>query len=162
FRLSRTVSASYHAILTHTDEGVDEQSQFILDNETFGNGAYTTALDGESFGGTGLQMELIQDGRHFNSTVRYSQLSPDFSVHAGFVNQNSNRNFMNNSSVVVYPKSRIIDEMSIRHVAGLFYNWDGVLKDKFSMPSINFTLPGQTGVQIGYLWSTERYAGIRI
>jgi hypothetical protein len=52
--------------------------------------------------------------------------------------------------------------MSIRHIAGLFYNWDGVLKDKFSMPSINFSLPGQTGVQVGYLWSTERYAGIRI
>lgn len=161
-RISRTLSASYHAILTQTDEGDDEQSKAILGDETFSNGAYTMALDGESFGGTGLQMEVTQDGRHVKSTFRYSQLSPDFRVHAGFVNQNSNRNITNSSTIVFYPKTKLIDEMSIRHIAGLFYNWDGVLKDKFSMPSINFSLPGQTGVQIGYLWSTERYVGVRI
>lgn len=160
-RFTRTLSASYHMVLSQTDEGVDPSLTDMLGGPNARHGRHTLAFDGESFTGTGLGLGLSQSGRHFRSTFNYTHLSPEFRAHAGFVNSNSQRNLFNNTSIVLYPKTPLIDELRLQHMGGLFYNWDGLQKDRFSMPSINMTLPGQTGVQVGYLWSVERFAGIQ-
>jgi hypothetical protein len=160
-RLTRTFSASYHMVVSQTDEGVDPSLTPRLGGASTTHGKHTLAFDGENFAGTGVGIGLSQNGRHFRSTLNYTQLSPEFRAHAGFVNTNSQRNFINNTSLVFYPSTPLIDELRLQNFVGLFYNWDGLLKDRFSMPSINLMLPGQTGVQIGYLWSTERFAGVR-
>lgn len=160
-RFTRTLSASYHMVLSQTDEGVDPSLTDMLGGPNARHGRHTLAFDGESFTGTGLGIGLSQSGRHFRSTFNYTHLSPEFRAHAGFVNSNSQRNLFNNTSIVLYPQTPLIDELRLQHMGGLLYNWDGLQKDRFSMPSINMTLPGQTGVQVGYLWSAERFAGIQ-
>jgi hypothetical protein len=160
-RFTRTLSASYHLVASHTDEGDDPSLTERLGGSSAIHGKHTLAFDGESFTGTGIGVGIANNGRHFRSTLNYTQLSPEFRAHAGFINSNSQRNFSNNTSLVFYPSTPLIDELRLQHIGGMFYNWDGLQKDRFSMPSINMTLPGQTGVQIGYLWSTERFAGVR-
>lgn len=160
-RFTRTLSASYHMVLSQTDEGEDPSLTELLGGPEATHGKHTLAFDGETFTGTGLGLGLSRTGRHFRTSFNYTQMSPEFRAHAGFVNSNSQRNLSNNTSIVLYPKTSLIDELRLQHIAGFFYNWDGLQKDRFSMPSINMSLPGQTGIQIGYLWSTERFAGIR-
>jgi len=160
-RLTRTFSASYHLVVSHTDEGEDPTLTDRIGGATASHGKHTLAFDGESFAGTGIGVGLSNSGRHFRSSLNYTQLSPEFRAHTGFINTNSQRNVSNNTSLVFYPSTPLIDELRIQHIGGLFYNWDGLQKDRFSMPSINMTLPGQTGIQISYLWSTERFAGVR-
>jgi hypothetical protein len=160
-RFTRTLSASYHMVVSHTDEGADSSLTDMLGGPLATHGKHTLAFDGESFSGTGVGLGLSQTGRHFRTSFNYTQLSPEFRAHAGFINSNSQRNLSNNTSLVFYPSTPLIDELRLQHIGGLFYNWDGLQKDRFSMPSVNMTLPGQTGVQIGYLWSTERFADVR-
>jgi hypothetical protein len=160
-RFTRTLSASYHMVLSQTDEGNDPAVNERLGGTSIRHGKHTIAFDGESFAGTGIGIGLAQNGRNFRSTLNYTQLSPEFRAHAGFVNSNSQRNIFNNTSLTFYPATPLIDELRLQHMGGFFYNWDGLLKDRFSMPSINMTLPGQTSTQISYLMSTERFAGVR-
>jgi hypothetical protein len=161
-RLNKTISTSYHVVVSHTDEGVDENTFVRFQNQTFASGKYTLAYDGERFTGSGLGVGVSQNGRNFRSNFTYTQLSPEFRAHAGFVNQNARRNVFNTSEITLYPRVNWMDQISLKHMGGLFYNWDGILKDKFSMPSVAVSLPGQTAIQIGYLWSVERFGGVRI
>lgn len=160
-RFTRTLSASYHLVLSQTDEGNDAALNERLGGTSIRHGKHTIAFDGESFAGTGIGFGLAHNGRYFRSTLNYTQLSPEFRAHAGFVNSNSQRNIFNNTSLTFYPATSLINELRLQHMGGLFYNWDGLQKDRFSMSSINMTLPGQTSMQISYVMSTERFAGVR-
>ncbi len=161
-RLNKTLSTSYHVVVSNTNEGEDLNTYSRFEGQTFASGKYTLAYDGEHFTGSGLGIGVAQNGRNFKSNLTYTQLSPEFRAHAGFVNQNARRNVFNNSEIIMYPQVASIDQISLKHMGGLFYNWDGVQKDRFSMPSIAVSLPGQTAIQVGYLWSVERFGGIRI
>lgn len=162
FRLNKTLSSFYHLVLSTTDEGTDQTTIARFEDQTFANGKYTLAYDGETFSGSGLTAGLLQNGRNFRNSLTYTQLSPDFRAHAGFVTQNARRTVFNDSEIIIYPKSELVDEMNIELTTGLFYNWDGVLKDRFIMPSFEINLPGQTNLELEYLWSVERFAGVRL
>jgi len=162
FRLNKTVSSFYHLVLSNTDEGTDQSTITRFQDQTFSNGKYTLAYDGERFTGSGLTAGLSQNGRNFRSNLNYTQLSPDFRAHTGFVTQNARRSIFSDSDIILYPKTPLIDQINIELATGLFYNWDGILKDRFAMPSLEITLPGQTNLEIEYLWSIERFAGVRI
>jgi hypothetical protein len=162
YRINQTLSSYYHVVLTNTDEGIDQSTISRFQNQTFANGKYTLAYDGESFTGTGITTGLSQNGRNFRSNTTYTQLSPDFRAHTGFVTQNARRTIFNDSDIIIYPKSTVVDQINLELTTGLFYNWDGVLKDRFIMPSVEINLPGQTNVEFEYLWSVERFAGVRI
>jgi hypothetical protein len=162
FRLNKTLSSFYHLVLSTTDEGTDQATITRFQDQTFANGKYTLAYDGETFTGSGLTAGLFQNGRNFRNSLTYTQFSPDFRAHTGFVTQNARRTVFNDFEIIIYPKSELVDEMNIELTTGLFYNWDGVLKDRFIMPSFEINLPGQTNVELEYLWSVERFAGVRL
>jgi len=162
FRINKTLSSFYHLVLSNTEEGTDQSTITRFQDQTFANGKYTLAYDGETFSGTGLTAGLFQNGRNFRNSLTYTQLSPDFRAHTGFVTQNARRTIFNDSEIIIYPKIDLVDEIKVELTTGLFYNWDGVLKDRFIMPSFEINLPGQTNLEFEYLWSVERFAGVRI
>lgn len=162
FRINKTLSSFYHLVLSNTEEGTDQSTITRFQDQTFANGKYSLAYDGETFSGTGLTAGLFQNGRNFRNSLTYTQLSPDFRAHTGFVTQNARRTIFNDSEIIIYPKIDLVDEIKVELTTGLFYNWDGVLKDRFIMPSFEINLPGQTNLEFEYLWSVERFAGVRI
>ena len=97
YRLSGQFAAS------RSQEPVDEDLSNEVDDITFANGKHTAALDGESYWGNALTLELDREARYYSFEAGYESLSPTFRADNGFVRQNSTRRVYFWQGVTLYP-----------------------------------------------------------
>lgn len=123
----------------------------------FARGKYTTAFDGESFGGHALYASLERDARHWSFDFDYWAASPAFRADNGFITSNDNRQLILWTAYSFYPNSKVLDRFNPSVTAGRFWNYANVRKDNWIRPAINFQFKAQTNVFIGSVFSTERF-----
>ena len=143
-----------------TQEMNDPERSETLVEERFGNNRYTSLLDGESFSGTGYNLEFGRNARHWNFEFEYEQLSPTFRADNGFIRQNNSKEFFGFQSITLYPKSSFLDRIQ-PYVYGLrTWNFDNTPKLSFIAPSIGITMKGQTYFEANYQIGEEQFNNV--
>jgi hypothetical protein len=117
----------------------------------FGTSGYTAGFNGEKYSGTGLDVGLSYNGRSYNFSLGYSQYSPTFQTYNGLFTSTGNRAISMHNSFIFYPQNSFFDKITISIPAALRFNFEGLKKEQFSSPSIEFQLKGQTEVSLSYL-----------
>ncbi len=150
-------------VYSNTVEPVDEELSEDVDNITFGKKGYTSALDGESFGGYAARVEFDRSARHWSFEVGYEAVSPTFRADNGFVRQNNNQTAYIWQGVTIYPEETVpfIDRIRPNMVVGSNWNFDGLQKSFFFRPSLFIQLKKQTNIQINWWYREENFSGIQ-
>jgi hypothetical protein len=148
-------------VASRTAESNDPALSEDFDEATFADGDYTTALDGETFGGYASYLSFERGARHYNLDIDLWQTSPTFRAANGFVTQNDNRRFHIWQGYTFYPeKVGFIDQIRPALVVGKIWNFDGLRKDEWVTPMLWARLKGQTNVSVEYIAvSNERFQG---
>lgn len=146
---------------SHTEEPNNPALSEDFDQETFADGKYTAAFDGETFSGYATYLSFVRNARHWNYYVDFTQTSPTFRASNGFVTQNDNRFLLTSQSYTFYPENiGFIDRIQPGVTLGKIWNYDGLRKDEFISPRLFLSLKAQTNVNLNYiLVSNERFAG---
>jgi hypothetical protein len=148
-------------VASRTAEPNDLSLSEDFDETTFADGDYTTAFDGETFGGYASYLSVERNARHYSLDVDFWQTSPTFRAANGFVTQNDNRRFHLWQGYTFYPeKVGFIDQIRPALVVGRIWNFDGLRKDEWVSPMLWARLKGQTNVNVQYIAvSNERFQG---
>ncbi len=146
---------------SHTQEINDTSLSEGFNDETFGRGKHTAALDGEKFNGHALTTEFLRDGRHWWFETEYSQYSPTFRADNGFIRQNDIRDFSFFNGFNIYPeKIGFIDRISPRGGFGREWNFDNVQKEDFGFVGMFVQMKAQTRAFAGLEMNRELFNGV--
>lgn len=128
----------------------------------FDHGKYSTALDGESFGGHNMYASFEIETRNFTFDLDYNEESPTFRADNGFIFMNSTRSTEAVFEYRFYHDSKIFDWISPGLVYGRVWKYDdGTFKDEWVVPTLAAMLKGQTQINIAWLISREDFRGKR-
>jgi hypothetical protein len=131
----------------------------------FDHGQHTLNFDGERFNGSATVVALERMTQSFDAHAEYGLTSPDYRAGDGFVTQNGFR----------YTEAWIGDKYILRdapdwlkwmiEVDGSFegqrtWDYDGVTKQEYLRPGLDFALTGQTNLHIKYKRTSERFSGV--
>ena len=144
---------------SHSQEPVDATLSERLGTETFAEGRYTSALDGESFWGHGMTFELDREARYYGFEAGYELLSPTFRADNGFVRQNNNQRVYFWQGVTLYPSKHLsfVDRLRPNIVVGSRWNTYGLQKSLFVSGGVFMQLKRQTQVNIRYERVREQF-----
>ena len=161
FRFWKKYSLSGQFVMSRSQESVDEELSEDIGDLTFGSQQYTGALDGESFGGHAMQVELDRDARYWNFEVGYGGSNPTFRADNGFVRQNNSQRLYMWQGLTLYPSKHLkfIDRIRPNVVVGSRWNYAGLHKGTFFSPALNLQFKRQTFVVFRYELGSERFAG---
>ena len=153
YRFSGQLAAS------RSKEPMDAVLSKEVKDETFANGRYTAALDGESFRGYGMTFELDRESRYYGFEAGYEALSPTFRADNGFVRQNNNQRVYFWQGVTLYPSKHLsfVDRLRPNIVVGSRWNAYGVQKSMFLSAGMFMQLKRQTRVNIRYERVREQF-----
>ena len=133
-----------------------------LDGITFDMGKYTAAFDGEDFFGTGIYASWERNGRLWSFDFDYRDYSPTFRAETGFIGWNSRREISVFNAWTHRPESDLVMSVTPLIVVGGVYNYDGVRKDYWVVPRLEFELARQTRLEFGAVISGERFRGEKL
>ena len=160
-RLSKSVNIIGQYIATHTRELNDPSSSVFLEGQTFFDGKHTTALDQESFYGTGMITQLRRQSRHWNFTVDYNQVSPDYRTETGYDPLNDYRNLSLYSQYTIYAKTGLIERITPRTFNLKRWFWNGSPKSSVINVGTDFQLrKAQSYFSVNYSRNSEHYHGM--
>lgn len=162
FRLSKSYSIIGQYIGTRTKEPLDAEANQYLTGMTFDDGKYTTALDKESFYGSGMISQLRRQSRNWSFTVNYDHVSPAYRTETGYDPLNDYRNLSLYTQYTFYPKSGLIERITPKTYNLKRWFWDGSPKASFVNVGTDFQLrTAQTYVSFNYSNNAEHYRGTR-
>ena len=150
----------YQLVGSRTVEPDDPSLTEGVNGLTFDRGAHTAAFDGETFSGWGQYTSLERSARHWNFDIDYWASSPTFRADNGFETRNDFRQLIGFTELNLYPEIDWLDRFTADVRAARIWNFDGVRKDDFIQPTLEFTLKRQTFMEFGHLWGRERFADI--
>jgi hypothetical protein len=158
FRQNYTIEAQ--GVLSHTEE--PDRLDLIpgVEGDTFDRGDYTTALDGETFGGHSAYVSLEREARHWEFDMEYWDSSPTFRADNGFVFRNSERFLAWQNVYTVRPDNRWFDSISPQMLVWRRWNAFSVRKGQAAENNLVFSFKGQTSVMLGYDRMEERFRNV--
>ena len=161
FRFWKKYSLSGQIVVSRSQEAVDHELSKELEDITFGSRQFTGTLDGESFWGHAMQVELNREARYWSFEAGYEGLSPTFRADNGFVRQNNNQRLYVWQGVTLYPSKHLnfVDRIRPNVVAGSRWNYEGLHKSAFLSPGLNLQFKRQTNIEFRYVLNSEHFAG---
>ena len=131
------------------------------DYETFDNGKYTAAFDGESFTGFGGIVTLRRSAKHWSFTAEYFNQSPVARRDNGFITSNNFRDFFIYNEYTFYTDNNIFKRIEPEFAFFLRHNYDGKLREVFMEPKIYIEFNNQIHLSASYaLINNEQYGGV--
>ncbi len=128
----------------------------------YGRTGDDVTFNGQQFGGSSTEVELRRDGRSYGFSFRYMDRSPLFQAQDGFVPENDLRSGFFSQYFQFYPNNAFVDSWSIAMNTGLHFNYDGLRKEKWLLPSLSAQLKSQTNVSLmWFVVNDERYKGVQ-
>jgi uncharacterized protein DUF5916 len=132
------------------------------DTRTLGSTGHDAAFNGEQFTGTSAMLNFSRNARAYSVGLQYLDREPTFQAQDGFVNNTDTRMLFLNQSYTFYPTGALVDQWSISMNNALHYNYDGIRKEKWALPSLYMQLKGQTNLSVTYwLVNDELYKGVQ-
>ncbi|HYQ85976.1 MAG TPA: DUF5916 domain-containing protein [Bacteroidota bacterium] len=129
---------------------------------SFGSTGYDAKFNGEQYTGTAARVNVQRSGRNYSINAQYFDRSPTFQAQDGFVPGNNTRMAILDQQYTFYPTGDVVDQWTIQLNNGLHYNYDGIRKEKWALPSLFAQLKGQTYITILYfLVNDELYKGVQ-
>lgn len=167
FRLTRNWKVEAQVLGSHTVEPDLADSNAlnlrIADRlgagTTFGDGDHTVLFDGEDYFGHAGYLSLERDGNLWAFDVDLWNYSPEFRAENGFVNQVDHLRNTVFTGLFFKPDTALFDQIAPTVSIGRIWNSEGVRKDEWVRPAVNFGFKGQTNAELGLLLSEERFAG---
>jgi hypothetical protein len=158
-RLFRNYRIEAQVVTSHTAEPEEAGPTSSLDDVLFDDGRHTAVFDGESFWGHAEYVSLERDARRWNFDFDYWAYSPTFRADNGFVTQNDTRRVTGWTAWFFRPDTRLLDEIYPAVGVGRVWNFDGLRKDEWIRPELNFGFKRQTSLSVAWLTSNERFRG---
>jgi hypothetical protein len=162
-RLSESNSLVFQFLGSYTRE-VDNIALLpdsSFNSRRFGDNDYTAGLDGESFMGHGLLVNLGRSTGNYWGGMEYSELSPTFRADNGFEPSNNRRMVTSWIGGIL----RFEDNSTLENIEGDIYaarkwNFDGVKKDEWINSELEVQFrAAQTWIQFSYMRSNELFGG---
>ncbi len=147
---------------SYTTEASDTALTENIGQIDFGGHKYTTAYDGESFGGHAVYTGLTRETRRWYMEMEYLEHSPAFRADNGIVTRNDFRwaEFLNVFNF--YPESRIFDRIQQGIEIARIWNSNGQYRDGWISPFLFLQLKGQTNISIHYVNTRENFRGQKL
>jgi len=163
-RLSASNSLEFQLVGSHTEE-VDNPAlgDSSLLTTGFGDGRYTGLLDGETFYGHGLNVELGRNTGSYYLGADYRELSPTFRADNGFEPSNNWRMAdIGLGAIKRFDEGGLLENVEGDVHAARKWNFDGVRKDEWVTADMTVRFrKGQTGIHSNYMRSNELFRGVQ-
>ena len=159
YRLSPNDALEFQFLATNTQELDDPALTEGITPETFDNGQYTAALDGEKFWGHGVYGSYERQTSNFWLDLDYRERSPTFRADSGFENSNDQRmGFWNSGYHIRFDDSPTLERITPQFNLGRKWNWDGTKKDEWYNANLSVNLrAAQTGFHARVMQSNELF-----
>lgn len=156
FRIHKNYRIEGQLLRSHTRERNDARltSELGAEGVSFDGGRHTAAMDGESFDGTALSAQFVRDAEIWNASLWHEAFSPAFRADNGFITGNSTRAAGAYSSLTFRPNRKFLREIVVEGNVARTWNWDGLEKEGFFRPQVEFGLPRQS-----WAWVARRFFG---
>jgi hypothetical protein len=115
----------------------------------------TRMLDGSYFAGPAFEGDLSRGGRNWANDLHYTGRSTGFLTFTGFDPQNDTHQINEQFRYVFWPKSKWLLNWSPRMRIYRFYDNAPILTGWGYMPELNFEMPRQTYLTLGYAEEEE-------
>jgi hypothetical protein len=152
-------SVSFHALKSWCKEPND--TVFFAGSPEITFGKYTSAFDGESFSGLAWKLAFGRDARYWDFSVSHVERSPEFRADNGFFRGNNYKGDELSTGITFRPDRWMVETIEPQISAGLSYNFDGILNNRYISPSLFVHFKKQTYLSMYYALSSEDYAGKR-
>ncbi|OGC78326.1 MAG: hypothetical protein A2Z27_04075 [candidate division Zixibacteria bacterium RBG_16_50_21] len=159
-KLSRNYRLVWQALFSRTQEPDRPALTAGITQTYFERGKHTVAFDGESYWGHAAFASLERQARLWSFELEFWQTSPSFRADNGFVTRSDRREADFWTGLTIRPKSSYVFGIYPNVSMGRIWNFDGIPKDKWIVPSLELELIGQTFLRIEYLGSQELYQDI--
>jgi hypothetical protein len=159
-RLIPHILLGFQALASRTVEPNDTGITSGAAGTTFENGRHTVAFDGERFWGHAATAILQRDGRTWSGNVQYTEYSPTFRVDNGFLERNDIRQVEMWNGLTFRPNGKWMQTWQPSLDIARVWNFDGIHRDGWVLPQLQFGLRGQTTLNLNYLWSQELYRSV--
>ncbi|HUI29093.1 MAG TPA: DUF5916 domain-containing protein [Candidatus Acidoferrales bacterium] len=134
--------------LTHTKE-INDPSLFSSDR-LFGSTSYTAAFDGESYEGSGYQVDITRNARNYSFDLGGVSVSPTFQAYDGYTTSTDKRQINFWQGYTVYFDRSFVENASLQTNSGVAFNYDGARKGEWGSIQAQANLRGQTYVWAAY------------
>jgi hypothetical protein len=141
-------SYTFNGELFYSDTREVNDTSLFGGTRLFGSTGHTAAFDGEQYGGSSAMVMLRRDARDLSFNVTYTDRSPVFQAHNGFVPGNDTRSVSVYDQYTLYPERSIVDQWSVFADQGLHFNCDGIKKEQWFLPGISAQFKSQTNINI--------------
>ncbi|UCF04955.1 MAG: hypothetical protein JSV33_13690 [bacterium] len=164
-RLSTSNSLRFQFLGSYTKEvdNIALVADSSFNAELFSNDKYTARLDGESFLGHGLLVNLERSTGNYWGGVEYGELSPTFRADNGFEPSNNKR--MASSwlgGILRFEENKLLENINGSVNITRKWNFDSVKKDEWINANIEVKFrAAQTGIHTSYMRSNELFGGIQ-
>ncbi len=146
--------------LFYADTKEVNDTSILSDDRTFGSTGHDATFNGEHYDGTSATLEVRRNARSYSFTAQYTDRAPTFQAQDGFVPNDDMRTGALQQSYQFYPNNGWVDTWGVGLNSGLHFNYNGVRKEQWSVPSVWANLKSQTNVSISYLaLNDELYKG---
>lgn len=157
-RFTKDWAFEFQGLGSYTREPYDlALSQEYIPDTTFAEGRYTTAFDGEKYGGNSVYASLEKSGRFVEVNLDYWGYSPTFRTDNGSVTRNDYHQGNGWAGYFIRPGKGFFDLILPNVDIGKVWNWSGVPKDEWVRPELFAQFKGQTEASVAYLRSNERF-----
>lgn len=140
---------------------VNDTSVFS-NSRKLGSTGHDATFNGEQFDGTSALVVLRRNARNYSFAFQYTDRQPTFQAQDGFVPNNDLRTGTLQQNYQWYPNNGWIDTWGVGLNSGLHFNYDGVRKEKWTVPYLWANLKSQTNINLTYLaLNDELYKGFQ-
>jgi len=161
-RLSQSNSIEFQFIGSYTEEinnpGLTDSA---FNEQTFDDGKYTAALDGEEFWGHAFEVELGRSTGTYWLRGNYQEKSPTFRADNGFEPQNNSRFARTEiGGIKRFEESKIMENINGNLHLGRKWNFENVQKDEWANLNLELRFrAAQTGIHSSFMASNELFGG---
>jgi hypothetical protein len=159
-RFSRNYRLVWQALFSRTGEPDRPALTADISQTYFEKGKHTVAFDGESYWGHAAFASLEREARLWSFELEFWQTSPSFRADNGFVTRTDRREVDAWTGFFFRPNKKYVFGIYPMISMGRIWNFDGVRKDEWIVPALEFELIGQTYLRFEYVGSQELYRDV--
>jgi hypothetical protein len=161
YRITRSLSLAYQAILSHTGEPDDTMMTRGLNNYVFWDD-HTAGFDGESYWGHGGIAQLSYSTQSWGWLANYWEVSPTYRADNGYDPKNNRRDAMLHTYYTVRPENSVFEFINPWIQGGSVWNYDGKRKEQYVVTGVGTRLKVlQSYFETQYSRRNENFAGIQ-
>lgn len=160
---SNSLRAQFLGSYTEEVDNIALVADSAFNATRFNNDEYTAGLDGESFYGHALFVDLERSTGSYWGEISYNELSPTFRADNGFEPSNNQRMLSSSiGGILRFEENEILENINGNVQLAREWNFDSVKKDEWVHASLELRFrAAQTGIHTSYLRSNELFGGIQ-